>query len=81
VNEHGLFFTTKSGRPISKRNIARSFNRARKAASVEHDTLKTLRSAVATQLAECGLHPRKAQTLLGHAHMSTTMKLCTPSAT
>ncbi len=64
VNEHGLAFTTKTGRPISKRNIARSFERARKAACVEHGTLKTLRSTVATQLAEGGLHPRKAQTFL-----------------
>jgi len=77
VNEHGLMFTTKTGRPISKRNIARSFERARKAAGVEHGTLKTLRSTVATQLAEGGLHPRKAQTFLGHAHMSTTMKYYT----
>jgi integrase len=76
-NEHGLVFTTRSGRPISKRNIARSFERARKAAKVEHGTLKTLRSTVATQLAEGGLHPRKAQTFLGHAHMSTTMKYYT----
>ncbi|MFA9430959.1 tyrosine-type recombinase/integrase [Egicoccus sp. AB-alg2] len=77
VNEHGLVFTTKTGRPISKRNIARSFERACKAAGVEHGTLKTLRSTVATQLAEGGLHPRKAQTFLGHAHMSTTMKYYT----
>ena len=77
VNEHGLVFTTRTGRPISKRNIARSFERASKAAGVEHGTLKTLRSTVATQLAEGGLHPRKAQTFLGHAHMSTTMKYYT----
>lgn len=76
-NDHGLVFTTRTGRPISKRNIARSFERARKAAGVEHGTLKTLRSTVATQLAEAGLHPRKAQTFLGHAHMSTTMKYYT----
>jgi integrase len=77
VNERGLLFTTKTGRPISKRNIARSFERARTAAGVDHGTLKTLRSTVATQLAEAGLHPRKAQTFLGHAHMSTTMKFYT----
>jgi integrase len=77
VNQHGLVFTTRTGRPISKRNIARSFERVRKAAGVEHGTLKTLRSTVATQLAEGGLHPRKAQTFLGHAHMSTTMKYYT----
>ncbi len=77
TNSHGLVFTTKTGRPISKRNIARSFERARRAAGVEHGTLKTLRSTVATQLAEAGLHPRKAQAFLGHAHMSTTMKYYT----
>jgi integrase len=76
-NRHGLVFTTRTGRPISKRNIARSFERARDAAGIEHGTLKTLRSTVATQLAEGGLHPRKAQAFLGHAHMSTTMKYYT----
>jgi integrase len=80
VNEHDLFCTTRTGRPTSKRNIARSFERARKAADVEHGTLKTLRSTVATQLAEAGLHPRKAQTFLGHAHMSTTMKYYTAAS-
>jgi integrase len=74
ANQHGLVFTTRTGRPISKRNITRSFERVRKAAGIEHGTLKTLRSTVATQLAESGLHPRKAQTFLGHAHMNTTMK-------
>jgi integrase len=76
-NQHGLVFTTRTGRPISKRNIARSFERARDAAGIDHGTLKTLRSTVATQLAEGGLHPRKAQAFLGHAHMSTTMKYYT----
>ena len=73
-NAHGLVFTTRTGRPISKRNIARAFERARDAAGIDHGTLKTLRSTVATQLAEGGLHPRRAQAFLGHADMSTTMK-------
>jgi hypothetical protein len=46
-NQHGLGFTTKTGRPISKRNIARAFERARRRAGVDHGTLKTLRSTVA----------------------------------
>lgn len=32
---------------------------------------------MATQLAEAGVHPRKAQAFLGHAQMSTTMKYYT----
>ncbi len=76
-NEHGLVFTTRTGRPISKRNITRAFERARDAAELEHGSIKTLRSTVATQLAEAGFHPRKAQAFLGHAHMSTTMKYYT----
>lgn len=77
ADEHGLVFTTKTGRPVWKRNIARSFQRAQTRAGVDHGTLKTLRSTVATQLAEAGLHPRRAQTFLGHAQMSTTMKYYT----
>ncbi len=75
-NRHGLVFTTRTGQPISSRNIARSFTRARAAAGVDHGSLKTLRSTVATQLAEAGLHPR-VQMFLGHAQMSTTMKYYT----
>jgi integrase len=76
-DEHALVFTTVSGKPISKRNIIRAFQRVLKRANVDHGTLKTLRSTVATQLAEAGVHPRKAQTFLGHAQMSTTMKYYT----
>ena len=76
-NPHGLVFTTRTGRPISKRNIARAFERARDDAGLDHGTLKTLRSTVATQLAAGGLHPRRAQAFLGHADMSTTMKYYT----
>ena len=36
VNETALVFTTRSGRPISKRNIVRSFERTRKAAGSLH---------------------------------------------
>ena len=39
---------------------------------------ETLRSTVATQLAEAGVHPRKAQAFLGHADMTTTMKYYVP---
>jgi integrase len=66
-DEHGLVFTTASGKPVSKRNIIRAFQHVLEKADVDHGTLKTLRSTVATQLAEAGVHPRKAQTFLGHA--------------
>jgi integrase len=58
ANGHGLAFTTRSGRPIDQRNVSRAFHRARTAAGVDHGSLKTFRSSVATQLAEAGLHPR-----------------------
>lgn len=47
------------------------------AAGLDHGSIRTVRSTVATQLAEAGFHPRKAQAFLGHAHMSTTMKYYT----
>lgn len=76
-NDHDLVFTTRTGGPVWTRNVSRAFTRAQEEASVRHGSLKTLRSTVATQLAEAGVHPRKAQAFLGHADMSTTMKYYT----
>jgi integrase len=71
-NVHGLVFTTSNGHPVDQRNVSRAFHRARTAAGVDHGSLKTFRSTVATQLAEAGLHPSKTQAFLGHAHVTTT---------
>jgi integrase len=76
-NADGLVFTTRTGRPIDQRNLSRAFHRARTTASVDHGSLKTFRSTVATQLAEAGLHPSKTQAFLGHAHATTTMTFYT----
>ena len=70
-------FTTRNGQPIWTCNVSRSFAQARKAAGVDHGSVKTLRSTVATQLAEAGLHPRMIQVFMGHARMSTTMRYYT----
>ena len=72
-NLRGLVFTTRTGRPIDQRNVSRAFRRVRTAAGVNHGSLKTFRSTVATQLAEAGLHPSRIQAFLGHAHPVTTM--------
>lgn len=76
-NEHDLVFTTRSGGPVWTRNVSRAVTRAQQEVRVGHGSLKTLRSTVATQLAEAGVHPRKAQAFLGHADMATTMKYYT----
>jgi len=76
-NDHDLVFTTNTGGPVWTRNVSRAFSRALDQAHVTHGSLKTLRSTVATQLAEAGVHPKKAQAFLGHADMSTTMKYYT----
>ena len=76
-NPHDLVFTTRTGGPVWTRNVSRAFTRVQRAAGVRHGSLKTLRSTVATQLAEAGVHPRKAQAFLGHADMTTTMKYYT----
>jgi len=73
ANVHGLVFTTRNGRPVDQRNVSRTFHRARAAAGVDHGSIKTFRSTVATQLAEAGLHPSKTQAFPGHAHVTTTM--------
>jgi hypothetical protein len=69
----GLVFATRNGRPVDQRNVGRAFHRARTAAGVDHGSLKTFRSTVATQLADAGLHPIKTQAFLGHAHVTTTL--------
>jgi integrase len=76
-NEHDLVFTTRTGGPVWTRNVSRTFTDVQKEARVNHGSLKTLRSTVATQLAEAGVHPRRAQAFLGHADMTTTMKYYT----
>ena len=76
-NHHDLVFSTRTGGPLWTRNVSRAFDRVLGQAHVDHGSLKTLRSTVATQLAEAGVHPRKAQAFLGHADMSTTMKYYT----
>jgi integrase len=68
-----VVFTSRSGRPIEQRNVSRAFHRTRSAAGVNHGSLKTFRSTVATQLAEAGLHPNKIQAFLRHAHVTTTL--------
>ena len=73
ANVHGMAFTTRNGHPIDQRNVSRAFHRVRTAAGVNHGSLKTFRSTVATQLAEAGLHPSRTQAFLGHAHVTTTM--------
>jgi integrase len=72
-NGHDLVFTTRSGHPVDQRNVSRAFHRARTTAGVDHGSLKTFRSTVATQLAEAGFRPSKTQAFLGHAHVTTTM--------
>ena len=76
-NDPDLVFTTRTGGPVWTRNISRAFSRVQDKARVQHGSLKTLRSTVATQLAEAGVHPRRAQAFLGHADMTTTMKYYT----
>ena len=71
-NVRGLVFTTRTGRPIDQRNVGRALQRARTAAGVDHGSLKTFHSTVASQLADAGLHPSKTRAFLGHAHVTTT---------
>lgn len=76
-NDNDLVFTTRRGRPLSKRNVARSFTRLLDHADVRHGSIKVLRSTVATQLAEAGTHPERARQFLGHSQITVTMKYYT----
>ncbi len=71
----GLVFTTKNGHPVDPRNLLRSFQRICASRGVRSIRLHDLRHTNATMLMNLGVSPRNAQTILGHAHVSTTQQI------
>jgi integrase len=75
--DNDLIFTTRNGRPISQRNMQRTWRRVTERAGVEHRGIHHLRHTYGTTLAEHGVHERVAQQLLGHADSRTTREIYT----
>ncbi len=73
----GLVFTTKSGRPIEPRNLARSFARIVAANKLRSIRVHDLRHTAASLLKKLGVAPRDAMEILGHSRISVTMEIYT----
>ncbi|GAA2120363.1 tyrosine-type recombinase/integrase [Actinomadura alba] len=76
-HETGLVFTTKSGRPIEPRNLARVFERICVNAGLRHIRLHDLRHTTASLLKRLGVPPSDAKEILGHARIAVTLEIYT----
>jgi integrase len=73
----GLIFSTKTGRPIEPRNLARSFRRICDAHGLRVITVHHLRHTAATLLKNLKVPARDAQLILGHSRMAVTLEIYT----
>src|SRR5262249_9803415 len=71
--DRGLVFATRLGRPLSQRNVIRSFRRSLKSAGLTHRRFYDLRHACASLLLVQGVHPRVVMEILGHSQIGLTM--------
>jgi integrase len=74
---HELVFTTRTGRPVEPRNLARSFDRIITRAGLRPIRLHDLRHTTATLLKNLGVPPRDTMEILGHARIAVTMEIYT----
>lgn len=75
--EHGLIFTTQSGRPVGPRNLVRDFKQRLKEAALPDFRFHDLRHACSSLLADQGVDARLRMELLGHADMQMTQNVYT----
>jgi integrase len=73
----GLVFTTRTGRPVEPRNLVRSFARICDDNGIRKIRVHALRHTTAKLLKDVGVPARDTQTILGHAHVSTTQQIYT----
>ena len=71
----GLVFKTVNGLPVDGGNLRRTFKRLSKQAGLPVLTLHHLRHTAATNLKNLGIPARDVQSILGHAHINTTMQI------
>ena len=72
-NEYGLVVTTKSGRPLSPRNLSRDFRRLVQSLDIPYVTWHGLRHTHATLLLEENVHPKMVSDRLGHSSVMVTL--------
>jgi integrase len=72
-----LVFTTRQGKLLAPRFIARSFKRILKLAGLPDTRVYDLRHTCATLLLVQGVHPRVVMEILGHSQISLTMNTYT----
>ena len=82
VNSHewtarDLVFTTRTGRPVEPRNLARSFQRITISSGLRPIRLHDLRHTTATLLKDLGVPPRDTMEILGHSRIAVTMEIYT----
>jgi integrase len=73
----GLIFTTRTGRPIEPRNLARSFRRICDTRQLRVISVHHVRHTTATLLKNLQVPARDAQLILGHSRLSVTLEIYT----
>jgi integrase len=73
--DNGLVFTTRTGRPIEPRNLARSFHRICETNGLRAIKVHHLRHTTATLLKNLGVPARDAQLILGHSRLAITLEI------
>jgi integrase len=73
-NKHNLVFCTKSGRPIERTNLRKSYFRPLVTkAGLPQIRFHDLRHTAATLLFQLDVHPKVVQQMLGHSNISITL--------
>jgi integrase len=72
-----MVFTTRTGRPVEPRNLARSFERITAKARLRPIRLHDLRHTAATLLKDLGVPARDTMDILGHSRIAVTMEVYT----
>lgn len=73
--DHGLVFCTEMGKPLDPRNFKRTFDGLIKKAGVPQIRIHDMRHTHATLLLAAGIHPKVVAERLGHAEVTTTLKV------
>jgi integrase len=73
----GLIFTTRTGRPIEPRNMARSFHRICRIRGLRQINVHHVRHTTATLLKNLHVPARDAQLILGHSRLAVTLEIYT----
>ncbi len=77
--EEELLFHTASNNPINPNNLLRAYKREIKRLGLRYITMHCLRHTACTLLRDAGVDPKTAQVIMGHADISTTLKVYTHS--